>query len=209
MIGLLKNIQPQTESGFTIIELLIATLVFSTVLLIATYGIIQIGRTYTKGYIGSLTQNTTRSIVDQISQAIQLTGPNSVTTGSSGNFESVCIGPVRYTYVLNAELGSGGNTHVMVRDQPGLVPNCTPNVNFASPGTELLSTNERLVNFQVLQVGACATNTGCLWQINLSVLYGNDNVTIGTPNRNNCSTIENGGDFCGIATTSTTVEQRS
>src|ERR1700677_3100882 len=101
MIALLKNISSQNESGFTIIELLIATLVFSTILLIATYGVIQIGRTYTKGYIGSLTQNTTRSIVDQISQAIQLSGPNTVQTGSSGNYMSVCIGSIRYTYILN------------------------------------------------------------------------------------------------------------
>lgn len=208
MISLLKNIQPQNKSGFTIIELLIATLVFSTILLIATYGVIQIGRTYTKGYIGSLTQNTTRSIVDQISQAIQLSGPNSVSTGSSGNFLSVCIGPVRYTYILNKELGTPGNSHVMVRDQPATDPGCVPNVNFASSGAELLSTNERLVNFQVLPVGTCTTNTGCSWQINLSVLYGSDDVTIGTP-PDNCSTIETGGDFCGLATTSTTVEQRS
>jgi prepilin-type N-terminal cleavage/methylation domain-containing protein len=193
------------QSGFTIIELLIATLIFSTVLLIATFAVIQISRTYIKGFISSQTENTTRSVIDDVTQAIQLSGPTSVTLASSGGWNAFCINGVRYTYRLNVELNptlGPNNTNVFVRDQPAS-GNCTPNINYANPGTELLSTNERLVNLSLNQVPGSAN----LYQIDLSILYGNDNVTIGG-NGKLCLDNSIGGSFCSLSTTSTTIEER-
>lgn len=43
-------------SGFTLIELMIATTVFSVVMLISTYGFIKINQYYTKGVNAARTQ---------------------------------------------------------------------------------------------------------------------------------------------------------
>jgi prepilin-type N-terminal cleavage/methylation domain-containing protein len=62
------------RQGFTIIELMIATMVFAVVLLLVTSGILQVTRVYYKGVTESTTQNTARGIIDDISQAIQFSG---------------------------------------------------------------------------------------------------------------------------------------
>lgn len=206
-----KNKLANPSSGFTIIELLIATLVFSVILLIATFGVIQIGRTYIKGYISSQTQNTTRSVIDEVTQAIQLSGPNAVTIYNGGNpdaanYYAFCVSTTRYTYQIGKEL-TATNPHVLFRDvvTPGT---CTPNDGFKGSGTELLSYNERLTSLTVTQLPGCSSNSQCLYQINLGLLYGSDFVTTGGLGKS-CLTYQYGGAFCGEATTSTTVEQRS
>src|SRR3990172_9120101 len=71
--------------GFTIVELMIATTIFSVILLIVTFGMLQIGRTYYKGITLTKTQNAARSIIDTISQDIQFSGEG-VTDSVSGTF---------------------------------------------------------------------------------------------------------------------------
>ena len=59
------------NKGFTIVELLIATAVFSFILLVVTTGIIRLGNMYYKGVISSRTQESIRNIVSETSSAIQ------------------------------------------------------------------------------------------------------------------------------------------
>ena len=59
------------QSGFTLLELMIATTIFSVILLLCTVGLIQIGKTYYKGSAIVRTQNVARDITDNITQAIQ------------------------------------------------------------------------------------------------------------------------------------------
>ena len=59
------------QNGFTIIELLIATTVFSLILLISVAGILQISRMYYRGVTQSRTQETARSIIDEVGEAIR------------------------------------------------------------------------------------------------------------------------------------------
>ena len=59
------------QNGFTIVELLIASAVFSFVILGASVAIIQISRLYYKGIIVSNTQTSAKAILDSITQAIQ------------------------------------------------------------------------------------------------------------------------------------------
>ena len=50
------------QKGFTVLELMIATTVFSVMLLLTTTGMIQIGKVYYKGLVTAKTQDTVRSI---------------------------------------------------------------------------------------------------------------------------------------------------
>src|SRR6185437_9676288 len=61
-------------AGFTIVELMIAAAIFSLVLILLSYGVIRFNQAYYGGLVQSSTQNAARSIIDNISQAIQLDG---------------------------------------------------------------------------------------------------------------------------------------
>jgi type II secretory pathway pseudopilin PulG len=65
---------PNHEDGFTIVELLIATVVMSLVLLLMTTAIIQITSTYYEGVTETSTQNAARNIINTVSQALEFQG---------------------------------------------------------------------------------------------------------------------------------------
>ncbi len=97
------------QKGFTIIELLLATAVFSLVLVGATSALIQIGRMYYKGLTTSNTQETARRIMEDVSRNIQFSGATPTDTPGGGlavNYNgtdialiSFCIGSLRYSYI--------------------------------------------------------------------------------------------------------------
>ncbi|NBU34262.1 hypothetical protein EB118_16100 [bacterium] len=137
-------------NGFTIIELMFATTTFSVVLLLCLTGVIQIGRMYYKGLTTSQTQQTARSLLDELTQSIQLSGSNitatrnlsggtapigpsiaavtSPTTGTTGFF---CIGTTRYTYALDRQQDNTNDglkkkiLHAMWADEPGVCASVT------------------------------------------------------------------------------------
>ena len=95
---------PLASPGFTIIELMIATLVFSTVLLLCATGLISIGRMYQKGNTSRAVQETARSTVDIIKNDFELSGgtykPFAFNSGA-GSANAFCIGDNLYAYQLN------------------------------------------------------------------------------------------------------------
>jgi type II secretory pathway pseudopilin PulG len=113
--------------GFTIVELMVALGVMSLVLIMSTTILIQIGSIYNRGVSSSNMQNTSRSIVSDISSAIEFSGYNPAVSECSGTADTsglnnscysngsssdpypsesaYCIGTVRYTFIPNVELG--------------------------------------------------------------------------------------------------------
>ncbi len=114
----MKKATITNQKGFTLVELMIATTVFSVILLGATTAVIQIGRMYYKGVIASRSQETARRVIDEISRAIQFnsgeitnpldgTGQTLVVQQGAGTkigVSSVCVGTTRFTYALNAQV---------------------------------------------------------------------------------------------------------
>src|SRR3989338_4615433 len=95
------------DSGFTIIELMIATTVFSLVLLLCTFGLLQVARVYYKGVTGAKVQEALRNVTDNITRVIQFSGgsvvpPPANTTG--GTPFVFCIDDQRYSVVINRQL---------------------------------------------------------------------------------------------------------
>ena len=70
MTKIMKN--NMNQKGFTIIELMIATVIFSIVLLVLTENIISISNDYYQGVVQTQTINATKNIVDTIAQQIKL-----------------------------------------------------------------------------------------------------------------------------------------
>lgn len=199
--------------GFTIVELMIATTVFSVFLLLLTLIIMQLTRTYTKGLIASKTQETARSISAEISRAIQFGGA-SVTTIAPP--PTICAGTHRFSYILGRQVKQSPSTadhtqHALVADTvPAGCPPGNPSSFVASTQRELIPENMRLAKLSVTQVGSSR-----LYTVTVRVIYGDadlvDDLSTGPldPSSPNASCVsEAGNQFCAVSELVTTVEKR-
>lgn len=215
-----------TQKGFTLIELMIATLIFSTILLATMTILIQLGRMYYKGVITNRTQEVARSINDEISQQLQFGGSQpragATTTFDNGvTVNAFCIGTQRYSYIAKAKVSSQAQEgqppteenkhvvrHALWRDTVTANSACTPlNVSLADPGgingEELLGQNMRLSSS--FRQPVC---NGSLCDFTVSVLYGDDDLL--APNATDpvgCGNVA-GSQWCAVSTISSHVFQR-
>ncbi|MEK9196156.1 MAG: prepilin-type N-terminal cleavage/methylation domain-containing protein [Patescibacteria group bacterium] len=214
------------QKGFTILELIIASTVFSLIMLLSTTGLIQIGKTYHKGQITSKTQETTRGVAEEISREVQFSGDpirlaNSKTYGSTGELggvvvKAVCIGDTRYTYVTGrpkVKLGQSDNPgdgeasptlrHLLWTDKVATgacVAEDLSNPALSSSGRELLAQNMRLSSFDIDPRGDNVT-------IKIKAYYGDYDLA-GTDGNGFCDSNKNGGQFCASSELSTVVRRR-
>lgn len=197
------------QSGFTIIELLIATTVFSIVLLGASMAIVQIGRVYYKGLISAKTQEVSRSIVQSVSEDLQYSDSKAFKTSPAGEPapNAICIGTNRYTYWLGIPLE--GANHGLVTDSISAGSDC---VAGTGAGTELLGQNMRLIQFSVTPA------SGGIYKVTVGLAYGDSdllttyNQTTGVLEGNLPDTLCRSGiagsNFCATSTLDTTVKRR-
>ncbi|HUS25753.1 MAG TPA: prepilin-type N-terminal cleavage/methylation domain-containing protein [Nevskiaceae bacterium] len=206
-----RNSQTQ-QRGFTVIELMIATSVFAVVLLIVTSGIIQITRVYFKGVTESTLQNTSRTIIDTISQAVQFNGGTVVATGNSGASRGYCIGGRRFSYLLGKQLVDGTpnatlnqTNHAFVVDDYSGCPGSAQDLSgsLMAGSRELLSPNMRLSDFSITGLGTDR------YRITVRVVYGDDDL-LNNPTTTTaaCRGIRAGSQFCSVSELSTVVVKR-
>lgn len=97
------------DEGFTIMELMIAISVLAVILLICAFVLTGIGRLMDKGVNMSDAQDTTRNIINDISntakfstyQMYQNSQPYYVTSSNTTiSFHSICMGNIRYSYYV-------------------------------------------------------------------------------------------------------------
>lgn len=93
----MKKTAKQNSSGFTIIELIFASLIFSLVMTVILVTAFQIGRIYYKGVSISNTNEAARTIVDDISNDVRFAQLADASHMGDGYF---CIGLHRYTFAL-------------------------------------------------------------------------------------------------------------
>lgn len=211
------------EGGFTIIELLIATMVFAVVLILITFGVLRFNQAYYRGITESNTQNVARTILEDVSQAIQFSGDqvtSPIGTAGSGSSVGFCIGSQRYSYILGWQLVDGSinvakhqTSHSLVVDSPG---NCgglnAQNVQGGSvSGTEMLTPNMRLSKLSVTPVAG----SNSLYQIDVKVVYGDDDLLRSPSGTIPAATApdaicgsEAGSQFCAVSELSSTVQKR-
>jgi type II secretory pathway pseudopilin PulG len=188
--------------GFTIVELLIATAVFSTILLVCTAALLQIGRVYYKGVTATQTQEVARQVIDDISRNIQFNGGNvQPTTGTlTGTDYKFCVGSKRYSYVLGNKLEAGTQPNVLVVDQPSSCDTSPPQSlssgSLAAGSRELLSPNMRLAKLEV-------AGSAPIYTVTVRVIYGDNDLI----NADQCKGGA-GSQFCATSELSTTVKKR-
>ncbi len=202
--------QATDERGFTIVELMIATAVLSTILVVVTIVMISIGNLYYKGITQARIQDGVRSIADQVSQNLELSdGP--VPDGGTNPAvpRAYCIGTTRYTYIENIQIGTS-YPHVLWRDTiagnggtcaPAQLSQAQPN-SVTQPGTngvELIPPSSRLTDFTI--------GTTSPYSVSIGAAYGANGLLSGTGLGTTCQ--GNVGDqFCATAALKTLVVQR-
>lgn len=221
----------RNNRGFTIIELMIATAVLSTILLMITVVMMNIGKLYYKGINQSRTQNDVRSIIADVSDSLKLSDmtPQADVPIPGNIAHALCVGTVRYSYVIGVHIGQvapgGGTTtyqHVLWRDTITPSGTCSPvDLTIATPtsgGAELVAPNSRLTAFSI--------SSPSPYNVTVGVAYGDDDLLCSPSVVNSCSTpavmssyndftkgdlLCKGGigdQFCSTALLSTTVVQR-
>ncbi len=120
---------PKIESGFTVIELLIASAVFSVVLLVALTGFLQIGRIFYKGVSDTQTQTVTRQVVTDVSSSLANTSTDYAITGINtyGGYRYMCVGIIRYTWGVYQ-----GNSETSLNNKPTFYDFGQPKTNYGS-----------------------------------------------------------------------------
>ena len=216
--------QYSSQKGFTIVELMISTAIFSTVLLVILTAVTQIGRMYYKGITTAKTQEVARTVVERVSQEIQFSGASTapiMSTSTTNN--AICIGPSRFIWKIDVPVTAA--QHALWVDSS---TECTPNavdsisLSIASPtpvgsltyGSELLPNGYRLEKLSI-------TGVGQLWTVSARVVYGAadliesvDPATGATdvprvPDRTVCKGSQVGTQFCSVSEITTTVLRRS
>ncbi len=223
----------KSQKGFTILELMIATVVFSVLLLGAATMLVQIGRLYYKGVVTSRTQETVRGISDEVSRAIQFSSNNfevsgttlpvQNTAGDTVTVQAFCIGNNRYSYIINGQVNSSGtySTYEPGDKQQNWVPRalwrdarpetCAPlditQTNLASDGKEMLGEGMRLFRLDPPQ--EIDANAG-LVTFRVGVAYGADNelLDLDTPNTATCVGSGLGSQWCATSELNTTLFRR-
>lgn len=172
------------QQGFTIVELLVATAVFSTILVLVTIMMTSIGNLYQKGINQSRVQDAARTITDDVSKHLELSSGGRLINAHNGidGPGTFCIGNTRYTYVIGKKLGNVNNdttsTHVLWRDEIDSTPSCpevnlnvsnpiAPTAPFGKNGVELMPLNSRLIKFEI--GGSTSPYT-----FKLGIAYGDD-----------------------------------
>ncbi len=186
--------------GFTILEFMIATTVFSTMLLIASSAIIGVSRQFYKGLIVSRTQEVARTITEELAANIQYSASKPYQMGDEGSVKSWCVADRRYSYVLDQKVtdSNGG----LVR-----LTSCTTNLTGtfkadANNGdVEMVGENMRLANLEIL-----TDSTQKVWSFKVRVVYGDDDLLDET--HSSCKAGIAGTEFCAVSEQFITVVRR-
>jgi prepilin-type N-terminal cleavage/methylation domain-containing protein len=202
----------KSTRGFTIVELMIATSVFAVVLLLCTYGLLEIGRAYYKGVTIARTQETARSITDSVVQALQFNG-GEVVVGQPGWH---CIGTKRYSYAIDRQLTD--TNHALVTDIPS--SSCSSGTGalgltgaLPAGSQELLAVRTRLARFDITPI----TAGDGTYRVTVRVVSGEDDLledrngdgTITTADNPIACRLERAGSkYCAVSELTTVVQKR-
>ena len=200
----------RSQKGFTITELMIATSVFSIILLVGSAAFVTMGRSYYKGITVSQTQQVARQIINNVSANIRLgSSVSSLNTASQSRY-FYCVGGKRYTFQLYKMLDTSSknttNNFGLLVDEPSGDgcgnPYDAPVMALSNP-TELLANNMRLLAFSITPVG-----TGSAYTVSVTVAFGQDSV-LTDPNSASaeCTGLGNQTQFCAVTRLSTVVYQ--
>jgi prepilin-type N-terminal cleavage/methylation domain-containing protein len=226
------------STGFTIIELMIATAVLSIIIVIVSVMMISIGNLFYKGVNQARIQDSVRTITDQVSQDLKYNNsfnaslPYMVSAdGASYSIQAYCMGNTRYSYAVGYRLGMTGQSdpgsttndqisHVLWRDDgtdtidevPSGTGACIP-INLtqqAFSSTQMKGGTELMAANSRLTDFVIQPISAGVYNVSVAAAYGDADLLIAplTGNQNPLCTGGSGDRFCATAHLETTVAQR-
>lgn len=142
----------QKQFGFTILELMVATMVFSIILLVVAAGILSFTNQYIKGITSSNTQAVARAVMSDVVQTVQFSSGQLSPANVTLTPTQTCVGSVAYYYTKGQKVTNG--QHGLVKD----VGFCDPaGANFSSLTAtqhEMLNQNMRVAEFSIDQLSS-------------------------------------------------------
>lgn len=193
------------QRGFTILELMIATTIFSVILLILSGAIVTIGRTYYKGILQTRNQETARRIADTISDAIRYSGSSDMVykdTGGPPGARSYCFGNVLVSYLDPSSDGNGANGSLTINRSGSSCNGSTPN---PADGEQFLQDRQRVLSLSITS----SPDTG-LHSIDVVIATGENDLfePVGIPNAASTCKGDAGLQFCTKTYLSAKVQKR-
>ncbi len=168
------QLKQYAEDGFTIVELMIATTIFSVILVIISAGVVAFTRDYYKAINSSTTQNAARTLIDTVTQAIQfndtdvVSAPVAIPPAPPVQPTTYCIGGLQFDFQLGVKVDT---TYGAIWQTPtSSVGGCTPLSSPAASSQQLLGPNMRLSKFSIQKL------TDNLYTIDVRVVYGEDDL---------------------------------
>lgn len=195
------------QAGFTIVELMVATTVFSVILVVITVGVLYFTRSYYKGVYSSMTQSTARTITDTVTQTVQFGANEPVTYEyqeadySPNTVNFFCAGGYVFVFDLGEKYEVGAATEGMYM-QPTPNSGCTVPLDVTGR-RQLLGNRMRVtyVNFSL---------NGGAYTFDIKVAYGDDDLLDdggGSGAEIQCKS-EAGYEYCAVARLTATAQRR-
>lgn len=207
-----SNRRRTEQQGFTILELMIATMVFSVILLVVAAGILSFTKQYVKGITTSKTQTVARAVMADVVQNIQFSGGQIGAPNTISGLSQQCIGNIAYYYQIGQQVDP--THHGLIKD----IGSCNPDGLHAGPldpatQHEMLGRGMRLAEFSIQP----AATTGAT--VTISVVSGDNDLFIDGSGKNGTDAgfswsndvrcrAGAGSQFCGISRLTTFVQTR-
>ena len=198
----------QSVSGFTIVELMIATAVFSTILIAITFGFMHFSNQYYRGVYASETQNAARDISDEVANAVRFgTGePKTIPTGTDGDVPTensdviFCAGGYRFVTKLGVEYTD--NTTPGFYMEPQIGGNCSS--GDSSQRKQLLAKNMRVAGIKFYQ------SQNNVYTFKITIAYGDDDLLTANSDAGGAVQCKTGAGstYCAVSSLVTTIEKR-
>ena len=239
----MKNTRMKQNSvnnkGFTILELVLATVVFSMVLVVLTQTIIRLNGSYYKGVIQTQTLHVAKNITSTLSQQIQtassadsvfgsvVSSPPSINwniaaaTNPTGYEGYVCIGNNEYIYQLGGLVVSNPQKYneaygslILQYDSTCINPGPTSSTLLNILGVPLSITGNVLslvpTNMRLLKFNVTlVSNTKNLYKIDVKVAYGDDSNFDNNPADANYQKCYSSSYYCSVIELVTYVDKSS
>jgi len=162
----------QESRGFTIVELMVATTVFTVIMVTVASVLVVFGNSQRKAINETNVQNATRDFVDRVAQSLQFEGKSVAGISNADGTQGYCIGTTRYSFAPG-RLVTSSSTHAAVVDRTTI--GCggaaqALRTGGTITGTELLGERMRVANFAVSDIGQG------LFTIQLRIVYGEDDL---------------------------------
>jgi prepilin-type N-terminal cleavage/methylation domain-containing protein len=214
----IKKYQLESQKGFTIIELLVATTIFSIVLVVIVASFLQVGRMFYKGVSVNNTNEASRGLVDDISSDIRLSDANTIlslhTDPADTTKKYFCTGQHRYTYIIANQVKQDSiinpdTTPVLAKNMhAGIIQDITGGACPAPSATDGTSPRQMLGPNMQLNLLSVA-QTGTLVNIHAHVIFYGVDDTVFAPSLTDpaarCSGSLLSTQFCAIADINTNV----